>query len=82
MSKKTSKKEDTISQLKKEENKLNKNSKKDEDESDSWEEEEDQYQDEIKEQRVQTSDKPKSLKDLMNSMDEPKLKKIMKNHTN
>ena len=74
MSKKTSKKEDTISQLKKEENKLNKNSKKDEDESDSGEEEEDQYQDEIKEQRVQTSDKPKSLKDLMNSMDEPKPK--------
>ena len=74
MSKKTSKKEDTISQLKKEENKLNKNSKKEEDESDQEEEEEEQYQDEIKEQTVQHSDRPKSLKELMNSIEDSKPK--------
>ena len=79
MSKKTSKKEDTISQLKKEENKINKNAKKEEEEYISEEEDEDQNQEEIQEQKVQKSDKPKNLKDLLNSMDDakpkPKIKK-------
>ena len=74
MSKKASKKEDTISQLKKEENKIKKNTKKEEEESASEEEDEEQNQDEIREQTVQHSDKPKSLKDLLNSMEENKPK--------
>ena len=59
MSKKPGKKEDTISQLKKEE-KIKKNNKKDEDESAS-EEEEEQNDNDIKEQTIQKSDKPKNL---------------------
>ena len=81
MSKKVSKKEDTISQLKKEENKIKENNKKEEEESGSEEEEEEQNQNEIKEQTIQKSDKPKSLKELMNSIDskpKPKPKKEQK----
>ena len=48
--------------------------KKEEEESASEEEDEEQNQDEIKEQTVQKSDKPKSLKDLLNSMEENKPK--------
>ena len=73
MSKKPGKKEDTISQLKKEE-KIKKNNKKDEDESAS-EEEEEQNDNDIKEQTIQKSDKPKNLKDLLSSMEQkPKAK--------
>ena len=82
MSKKTSKKEDTISQLKKEENKINKNDRKDEEDYSSEEEEEDQNQDDIREQTVQRSDKPKNLKDLLNSMDENKQKQKPKKQVN
>jgi len=74
MSKKASKKEDTISQLKKEENKTKKDLKKEEEESASEEENEEQNQDDIKEQTVQRTDKPKSLRDLLNSMDDTKTK--------
>ena len=74
MSKKPTKKEDTISQLKKEENKIKKNKKKEEEESS--EEEEEQNENDIKEQTIQKSDKPKNLKDLLSSMDsKPKAKK-------
>ena len=73
MSKKQGKKEDTISQLKKEE-KIKKNNKKEEDESAS-EEEEEQNDNDIKEQTIQKSDKPKNLKDLLSSMEQkPKAK--------
>ena len=73
MSKKPGKKEDTISQLKKEE-KIKKNNKKEEDESAS-EEEEEQNDNDIKEQTIQKSDKPKNLKDLLSSMEQkPKAK--------
>lgn len=82
MSKKSSKKEDTISQLKKEENKINKNNKKEEEEYASEEEDEEQNQDEIKEQTVQKSDKPKNLKDLLNSMEDTKQKPKPKKTTN
>ena len=74
MSKKATKKEDTISQLKKEENKIKKNNKKEEEESS--EEEEEQNENEIKEQTIQKSDKPKNLKDLLSTMEsKPKPKK-------
>ena len=67
MSKKPSKKGDTISQLKKEDKK---NTKKEEEEYSSSSEEEVENQDDIKEQTITKSDKPKNLKDLLNSMDE------------
>ena len=74
-SKKT--KEDTISQLKKEEQKAQKDSKKEEEEeyhADSEEEETNTKETEVKEQTVQKTDKPKSLKELLNSVDENKPK--------
>ena len=76
MSKKPTKKEDTISQLKKEENKTKKNKKEEEESS---EEEEEQNENDIKEQTIQKSDKPKNLKDLLSSMEsKPKPKKTAK----
>ena len=57
MSKKPSKKGDTISQLKKEDKK---NTKKEEEEYSSEEEEEVENQDDIKEQAITKSDKPKN----------------------
>ncbi len=76
MSKKANKKEDTISQLKKEENKIKKDLKKEEEDENSDDEEE-ENQNVVKEQTVQKSDKPKNLKDLLNSMgdNKPKPKK-------
>ena len=74
-SKKT--KEDTISQLKKEEQKAQKDSKKEEEEEyhqDSEEEETNTKETEVKEQTVQKTDKPKSLKELLNTVDENKPK--------
>ena len=74
MSKKQGKKEDTISQLKKEENKLKKEAKKEEEENHSEEEDEDKNQNVVKEQTVQKTDKPKNLKELFGSMGDTKPK--------
>jgi len=76
MSKKANKKEDTISQLKKEENKIKKDLKKEEEDEHSDDEKE-ENQNVVKEQTVQKSDKPKNLKDLLNSVgdNKPKPKK-------
>ena len=74
MSKKQSKKEDTISQLKKEENKLKKETKKEEEEVHSEEEDEGKNQNVVKEQTVQKADKPKNLKELFGSMGDTKPK--------
>ena len=78
MSKKTSKKEDMLSQLKKEENKHKKNQAKEEVEESSEEEEDQNESNAIKEQSIKKSDKPKTLKDLLNSMDETKPKQKKK----
>ena len=70
-------KEDTISQLKKEEKKAQKDSKKEEEEEyhqDSEEEETNTKETEVKEQTVQKADKPKSLKELLNTVDDNKPK--------
>ena len=72
MSKKASKKEDTISQIKKEEDKIKKETKKEEEVEHSEDEEENQNV--IKEQTVQKADKPKNLKELMGSMGDAKPK--------
>ena len=71
MSKKQNKKEDTISQLKKEEKKIKKETKEEEDEE---EDDEEQDQNVVKEQTVQKADKPKNLKELFGSMGDPKPK--------
>ena len=77
MSKKPNKKQDTISQLKKEENKVVKDTKNEEEEYEEEEEEKNQNQNVIKEQTTQKADKPKNLKDLLGSMgdNKPKPKK-------
>ena len=83
MKKKSNKKEDTISQLKKQENKNKNDTKKEEEEYE--EEEEEANQNEVKERKAQKSEKPKNLKDLFSSMgdNKPKLKiKIMKSQKN
>ena len=78
MNKKSNKKQDTISQLKKEENKAVKDKKNEEEEEyEEEEEEKNQNQNVIKEQTAQKTDKPKNLKDLLGSMgdNKPKPKK-------
>jgi hypothetical protein len=63
---KKEKKKDTISQLMKEKKK--KEEKKKEEEQNDSEEEQKNEKNEVKEQMVEKSDKPKTLKDLINSM--------------
>ena len=79
MSKKVSKKEDTISQLKKEEEKAKKVSKNKEEieNSEDEEDEKDKNENAIKEQTVQKADKPGNIKELLDSMgdNKPKSKK-------
>lgn len=73
MSKKV--KSDTISQLKKEEDKIKKEKKKEEEEDQSEEEEdEEKNQNVVKEQTIQKADKPKNLKELFGSMGDAKTK--------
>lgn len=74
MSKKASKKQDTISQLKKEESKLKKEPKEEDQKEHSDEEEDQKNKNEIKEQTVQKADKPKNLKELFGSMGDTKPK--------
>ncbi len=78
MSKKANKKEDTLSQLKKQEDKLKKNKKVEEEEENSEEDEVDNDQNVVKQQTVQKTEKPKNLKDLLGGGDnkpKPKPKK-------
>ena len=74
MSKKQNKKEDTISKLKKEENKLKIEKKEEEEEDHSEEEDEEKNQNVVKEQTVQKADKPKNIKELLGSMGDTKPK--------
>lgn len=78
MSKKVSKEEDTITRLKKQENKFKKNQAKDEYEESSEEDEEQEQKDEIKEQSIKKTDKPRNLGELLNSMEESKPKQKKK----
>ena len=71
-------KKDTLSQLKKEEDKIKKESKKVEEEENSEEEELDRNQNEVKEQAIEKSDKPKNLKELFSSMGDTKPKQNKK----
>jgi len=73
MSKKGGKK-DTLSILKKEEDKIKKETKKAEEEENSEEEEVDKNQNEVKEQTIEKSDKPRNLKELFGSMGDTKVK--------
>ena len=73
MSTKQSNKEDTISHLKKEENKWKKETNKEEEEH-FEEEDEEKNQNVLKEQTVQKADRPKNIKELIGSMGDTKPK--------